>query len=133
MAAPLRHRLAKNPPVATGLIEALRAADREALASVLAEDVVFDSPVATYEGRETVLHVLGTVADVVSDLEVDRELAKGDETVSFLTGRIGDERVDGVVAWSVDDAGRVARLTLMLRPLKGLLAGVEEMGRRLGG
>ena len=117
----------------TGLIEALRAADRDALASVLAEDVVFNSPVATYEGRDTVVHVLGTVAEVVSDLQVDRELVQGEETVAFLTGRIGDERVDGVVDLWVDDTGQVTRLTLMLRPLKGLLAGVEEMGRRLGG
>lgn len=115
----------------TGLIEALRAVDRDALGAVLADAVVFNSPVATYEGRETVLHVLGTVAEMVDGLEVDRELSERDETVSFVSGRIGEREVDGLIDWAVDGAGRVVRITLMLRPLEALLAGVEEMGRRL--
>jgi hypothetical protein len=117
----------------TALIDALRARDRDALGSLLADSVVFNSPVATYEGRAAVVQVLGTVAEVVDGLAVDRVVSERDETVAFLSGRIGEHEVDGVLDCAVDGAGRIVRVTLMLRPLEGLLAGVKEMGRRLGG
>lgn len=116
----------------TALIDALRARDREAIASLLAADVVFASPVATYRGRDEVLRVLEAVSGVIDELRAERELGGDGETVTFVTGRVGEHDVDGVLVQWGDADGCLARLTLMLRPLEGLLAGVKEMARRLG-
>ena len=40
------------------LLEAIIARDREALAALVADDVVFNSPVTTYRGRDQVVDLL---------------------------------------------------------------------------
>ena len=114
------------------LIDALSTAERGALAALLAEDVVFHSPVATYRGAPEVLRVLGTVADVLDEIRVVRELPDGEDgAVTFVAGRIGEHELDGVLVQRGSGDGHIAELTLTLRPLEGLLAGVREMARRL--
>jgi hypothetical protein len=44
---------------------------------------------------------------------------------------VGDHELDGALIQVAGDDGLVAELTLLLRPLSGLLAGIEQMGRRL--
>jgi hypothetical protein len=113
------------------LLDALRDADRNALGALLADEVAFNSPVATYKGADMVLRVLGTAADVIDDLRAERELSSDDETVTFITGRIGENALDGVLVQRPAANGRIAEVTLMLRPLEALLAGVKEMQQRL--
>jgi hypothetical protein len=113
------------------LVEALRGGDRAALEGLLAHDVVFHSPVRTYEGRAVVLHLLATIAGVLDDIEPARVVSGARETVTFATARVGDAAADAVVDERFDDEGRVAELTLMLRPLDVLLSAVERMGRAL--
>ena len=40
------------------LIDAIRGSDADALRALLAEDVVFHSPVQTYRGRDQAIHLL---------------------------------------------------------------------------
>jgi limonene-1,2-epoxide hydrolase len=116
----------------SGLVEAMQRRDTDAIAQLCAAEVVFNSPVDTYQGVERAATLLGVIAGVVDELEIVRELEDGDELVTFVTAFIGDEAVDGVVAQTIDDHDRLSEITLMLRPLQGLLAGVEQMRRRLG-
>jgi hypothetical protein len=113
------------------LLDALRDGDQDALRPLLADDAVFNSPVATYEGSEAVVRVLGTAASVIDELRADRELTGDGETATFIGGRIGESAVEGVLVQRIAADGRIAELTLMLRPLEALLAGVKEMQRRL--
>jgi SnoaL-like domain len=115
----------------SALIDALREGDRGRLAGLLADEVVFDSPVATYDGAEQVLLLLATISDVIDDLRVERELPDGDGAVTFVAGRIGEHDVDGVLVQAAGDDGRLVHLRLMLRPLAGLLTGVKQMAERL--
>ena len=63
------------------LIDAVRGSDAESLNAMLAEDVVFHSPVQTYRGRDQVVHLLTIIGTVLDAADVTRE-------------------VDGVTFWS---------------------------------
>jgi hypothetical protein len=118
------------------LLEAIAARQREALNSMLAEDVVFHSPVQTYRGREQVIHLLMTIGGVIENVDVTREL----DGVTFFTAQVEEHPVDGVL---VEEGGRgvgrgdsaegeeIAEVTLMLRPLAQLQAAVARMARAL--
>jgi hypothetical protein len=104
----------------------------ESFIDQLAEDVTFNSPVATYHGRADVEHLLAIISGVVYGYNVDRELTGPDgEIVSFVSGKISGHEVNGVIARNLNDAGEITELTLMLRPLKALMAGVEQMAQAL--
>jgi hypothetical protein len=117
--------------------DAFRAAverwDREALADALAPEVVFRSPAVfrPYEGRETTMVVLEAVSNVFEDFRyLDR--FEGDEAeVLHFNARVGDREFDGIDMLLFDGDGRVRELTVMIRPLSGLMALVEAMGREL--
>jgi hypothetical protein len=117
--------------------DAFRAAveswDRDALSEALSPEVVFRSPAVfrSYDGRETTLVVLEAVSNVFEDF---RYLARfeGDEAeVLHFAARVGDRELDGIDMLRFDGDGRVRELTVMVRPLSGLTALVEAMGREL--
>lgn len=114
------------------LVDALGAGDRRALSEMLAEDVAFHSPVRTYQGREQVVHLLVTISSVLSDLRATRRLQDGHETCTFVTARVDENDLDGLLDEIRGEDGRIVQLTLMLRPLKFLLVAVERMGQALG-
>jgi hypothetical protein len=105
------------PPTLT----AIASQDRDALRELLAEDVTFNSPVRTYQGREEVIHLLATIGSLEDDLKPSR-------SVTFV--QFG--QLDGVLHEAWDDDGHLKELTLTLRPLGPLLKAVERMGQALG-
>src|SRR5918999_5317010 len=109
------------------LIDAVRASDSDTLRALLAEDVVFHSPVQTYRGRDQVVHLLVTVGGVIDDVEATREL----DGVTFFAASVEEHPVDGVLVEDTDAAGHIAEITLMLRPLAQLQAAVARMARAL--
>jgi SnoaL-like domain len=109
------------------LLEAIAAGDPDALSSMLAEDVVFHSPVQTYRGRDQAVLLLMTVGGVVEDVEVTREV----EDITFFTAKVEEHPVDGVIVEKAGEDGRATEITLMLRPLAQLQAAVARMARAL--
>jgi hypothetical protein len=103
----------------------------EAYLDQLADDVTFNSPVTTYYGRDDVVHLLTIISGIVEDYTVERELSGADEAVAFVSGRIAGAAVDGVIDRRFNEAGEIVELTLMLRPLKTLMTGVELMAQAL--
>lgn len=107
--------------------------DPGALEAALAEDVVFRSPAVfkPYQGREATLAVLRAVINVFEGFRyVDRfEGPAGD--VLLFEARVGERELDGIDLLRFDDRGLVRELTVMIRPLSGLTALVEAMGREL--
>ena len=117
------------PADAHPVVAAFAAGDAEALLAAVSDDVVFHSPVADYRGRETAGPVLRALMGVVGDVEVTRTFDAPGDVAAFLTGTVAGRDVDGVLRIAGDPA---CDLTLMIRPLDALLAGVEEMRRALG-
>jgi SnoaL-like domain len=104
------------PPTLTAMANQ----DRDALRELLAEDVTFNSPVRTYQGRDEVIHLLATIGSLEDDLRPTR-------SITFV--QFGE--LDGVLHESWDDDGHLKELTLTLRPLGQLLKAVDRMGKAL--
>jgi hypothetical protein len=104
--------------------EAIEAGDVGALAGLLAPDVVFRSPAVfrPYEGRETVLALLGVVAQVFENFRYANEWHDGSTTILFFEANVGDRELQGVDILEAGDDGLITSFTVMIRPLSGLQA-----------
>jgi hypothetical protein len=75
--------------------------------------------------------LLRLVAEVFEDFEYTDEL-RGDGTHALVfRARVGDKQVEGLDHLTIDDEGLVSELMVMVRPLSGLIALAEAMGRKL--
>jgi hypothetical protein len=97
-------------------------------------DVVFRSPAVfkPYSGLEALGVLLGTVAQVFEDFRYVDQVETGDTAVLVFEARVGERELNGVDVLRFDGDGRIAEVMVMIRPLSGLNALAEEMGRRLG-
>jgi SnoaL-like protein len=119
-------------------IEQARASgDSDGLIALLADDVVFRSPVvfAPYHGRAEVEPLLRAVVRVFDDFQFMRELSGGDggDHALVFHARIGDRELEGCDFLHVDDDGSIDELFVMVRPLSGALALAEAVKRELAG
>jgi len=113
---------------------AAEAKDFELMTEALREDVVLHSPILFrgFEGRDAVRMVLSHVAEVLEGLTYTDE-AIGDGTVVLrFTAMVGDRELEGIDYLSLDGDGRVADLTVFMRPLSALTAFNARMAERLG-
>ncbi len=108
--------------------------DLEAMTDVLREDVVLHSPILFrgFEGREIVLGVLTHVVATLEDFRYTDELAEGDTVALRFKARVGDRELEGIDFLELDADGRVAELTVFMRPMSALKAFNEQMATRLG-
>lgn len=115
--------------------EAVEAADHGRMVALLAEDVVFRSPVVhkPYEGREALSTLLAAIMQVLEDFRYEREIADGRDTVLVFRARVGDREVEGCDILRTGDGGLIEEFVVMLRPLTGLTAAAEAMRVQLEG
>jgi limonene-1,2-epoxide hydrolase len=113
--------------------DAVERADMDAAVALLAEDVVFRSPVVfkPYEGRDTVATILRTVFGVFEDFRYNDELEGDGIHVLLFDARVGDRTLQGIDLLRSDAGGRITEFTVMLRPASGLMAVAERMGPAL--
>ena len=113
---------------------AVESRDLARMEAALAPDVVFRSPAVfkPYEGRDAVMHLLGTVIEVFEDFEYTDELAGEGTHALVFRARVGERTVEGLDHLTVDADGLVTELMVMIRPLSGLMALAEAMAERLG-
>jgi hypothetical protein len=113
---------------------AAEAKDLDLLVETLREDVELHSPVLFrgFEGREIVSQVLTHVAATLEDLTYTDELAEGDTVALRFKARVGDRELEGIDFLELDEDGRVAVLTVFMRPMSALTAFNERMMERLG-
>src|SRR4051812_14580951 len=113
--------------------QAVEAKDVEAMAAALHPDVTFSSPAVfrPYERRDTVMMLLRHVVEVFEDFRYTDEL-HGDSTHGLVfAARVGDKELRGWDSLPRDADGLVTQLTVMIRPLSGLIAVAEAMSARL--
>ena len=114
---------------------AVEARDIEAAIALLTDDVVFRSPAVftPYQGREAVGTLLRAVIEVFEDFRYTREIgAPGavDHALVF-EARVGDKQLEGCDFLHLTPDGAIDELTVMIRPLKGVLALAEAMQAKL--
>jgi hypothetical protein len=108
--------------------------DIEGLTEALREDVVLHSPILFrgFEGRETVAAVLTHVAATLENFSYTDELSEGSNVVLRFKATVGDRELEGIDFLELDEEGRVAELTVFMRPFSALTAFNEQMKVRLG-
>jgi hypothetical protein len=112
---------------------AAEAKDFSAAEDLFTEDVSFRSPVVyrPYEGRETLMVLLGAVAQVFEDFRYVEQVESGDAAVLMFEARAGERDLQGVDILRFDGEGKIREMVVMVRPLSGVQALAEEMQRRL--
>ncbi|GAC1033788.1 nuclear transport factor 2 family protein [Pseudomonas sp. No.21] len=109
--------------------------DLSQLPELLHPEAVFRSPMAhtPYPGAQAVNLILNTVIQVFKDFAYHRELASADglSVVLEFSARVGERELKGIDMIRFDEAGRIVDFEVMIRPMSGLAALGEEMGRRL--
>ncbi len=113
---------------------AAEAKNLEAMTATLREDVVLHSPILFrgFEGREIVLGVLTHVVATLEDFRYVDELADERTVVLRFKARVGDRELEGIDFLELDAEGKVAELTVFMRPMSALKAFNERMAARLG-
>jgi hypothetical protein len=112
---------------------AVEARDPDALADCLADDVTFRSPVTfrAYEGKPLVGTILTEGAmKVFSDFRYTDRIETGETAALVFKARVGEREVDGIDLLWFDEEGKVGELMVMVRPMSGVQALAEAMGRR---
>jgi limonene-1,2-epoxide hydrolase len=114
---------------------AVEARDFEAAVALLADDVVFRSPVVfkPYHGRDTVGAILFAVSRVFEDFRYEREIgAEGAQDHALVfKARVGGREIHGCDFLHTDEQGLIDDFTVMVRPLSGALALAEAMKEQL--
>ena len=112
--------------------EAVEAQDMDAVEALLAEDVVFTSPVVfkPYPGKAITAAILHGVARVFEDFRYEREIGDPDgaDHALVFAARIGDRELTGCDFIHVNEEGLIDELTVMVRPLSGAQALQAAMG-----
>ena len=112
--------------------QAVEARDEEAIAALLAEDVVFTSPVAftPYPGKATTAAILRAVLRVFEDFHYVREIADidGQDSALIFKAVVSGKQVNGCDFLHVNDKGLIDDFTVMVRPLSAAVAVSEAMG-----
>jgi hypothetical protein len=114
---------------------AIEARDIDAAVALLADDVVFRSPVVfkPYRGRDSVKAILFAVSQVFRDFRYVREIGAPDAADHALVfqARVGDRELEGCDFIHVGDGGSIDELTVMVRPLSATIALAEAMNAML--
>ena len=109
--------------------------DLRQLPELLHPQAVFRSPMAhkPYAGAPMVSLILNTVSQVFVDFVYHRELASADglSVVLEFSAKVGERELKGIDMIRFDEAGKIVEFEVMVRPMSGLQALGEEMGRRL--
>ena len=114
---------------------AVEARDIDAALALLAEDVVFRSPVvfAPYQGREAVAPILRAFSRVAEDFRYVREIGSpgAPDHVLLFQARVGSRELEGSDFLHSGTDGLIDELVVMIRPLSAALALAEAMKAQL--
>jgi hypothetical protein len=112
---------------------AAEAKDLELLTGTLREDVVLHSPILFrgFKGREVVSAILTQVAATLEELTYVDELVEGSTVALRFKAKVGDRELEGIDFLELDEEGKVAELTVFMRPLSAITAFNERMTARL--
>jgi hypothetical protein len=109
------------------------------LDQLLSDDVVFFSPVVytPQRGKRLAMQYLEAASRALAgegaggEFHYTKQVLAADTAVLEFETSVDGKYVNGVDIIRCDDAGRIVEFRVMMRPLQGIQAVHEEMGRRL--
>ncbi|BAL89505.1 hypothetical protein AMIS_42850 [Actinoplanes missouriensis 431] len=109
---------------------AVEARDAAAVEALLADDVVFVSPVAfpPYPGKAITAAILRGALRVFEDFRYVREIAGERDHALVFEATVGGKQVTGCDFLHLDEDGLIDEVMVMVRPLSGANALAEAMG-----
>lgn len=115
--------------------EMLETRDMSILNELLAEEVVFRSPVAfqPYPGKQVVFFILTNVIQVFENFTYHREFISenGNNVVLEFSANVSDKKLKGVDMIQFNEEGQMIDFEVMIRPKSGLEALAVQMGQRM--
>lgn len=113
----------------------LETRDMSILEELLAENVVFRSPVAyhPYPGKAVVTFILSNVIQIFENFTYHREFFSEDglNVVLEFSAHVGDKKLKGIDMIQFNEQGQIIDFEVMLRPKSGLEALAAQMGQRM--
>lgn len=118
---------ASSAPSVSTVINALRSAGEsgngDAVADLLAPEVVFHSPMSAtkvFEGREEVVALHRDIFAVLEDLETSEPLTLRDMGSFSFRARVRGVELEAMNLVRVNEQGQIVEYTVFVRPLPGL-------------
>ena len=115
--------------------EMLDTKDMSILNELLAEDVVFRSPVAfnPYSGKQVVFFILTNVIQVFENFTYHREFYTEDglSVVLEFFANVGEKKLKGIDMIRFNENGQIVDFEVMIRPKSGLEVLAVQMGQRM--
>ncbi|ORV47551.1 hypothetical protein AWC02_08745 [Mycolicibacter engbaekii] len=114
--------------------QAVEAGDAAAIEALLADDVVFTSPVAfkPYQGKPITAAILRAVMRVFSDFRYVREIADsaGRDHALLFEASVDGKKISGCDFLHSDDDGKIDDFVVMVRPLSAATALADAMAQQ---
>ncbi|MFF5973348.1 nuclear transport factor 2 family protein [Streptomyces sp. NPDC012769] len=112
--------------------QAVEANDHAAIEALLADEVVFTSPVAfkPYTGKAITAAIVRGVSRVFTDFHYVRELAGADgrDHALVFRAKVGEREIEGCDFLHLNEDGLIDDFTVMVRPLSAAQALAAAMG-----
>lgn len=113
--------------------QAWAASDLDRLLSLLADDVIYHSPLLiepAFEGRDSVAAIFAIALDIFEDDQYTHDL--GDERSHLLVAdsRVLDKPIKTTTLLEFDAEGKIREIWMMARPLTAITALAEGIGKR---
>ncbi len=112
-------------------MDAASAGDAGRALRSLTVDAELVSPITdrfTFRGNAEIGPLLTSVFDVFTGIRFTAQLRSGDRAALFGEGMVGTRRLQEAQHLELDADGRIARLTLMMRPLPAVTAFIRRLG-----
>ncbi|WP_433797200.1 nuclear transport factor 2 family protein [Actinoplanes sp. CA-252034] len=109
--------------------QAVEARDAAAIEGLLADNVVFTSPVAfkPYPGKALTAAILRGAMRVFENFRYVREIADGRNHALVFEAEVDGKALTGCDFLHLDEDGRIDEIMVMVRPLSGANALAEAM------
>lgn len=107
--------------------------DSTGIGALLAEEVTLGAPPywSKLQGRQLVEHLLGLILESIEGFTYHREWVGGRELALEFTGRVGSKHLQGIDLITLDDAGRIVNLDVLMRPLNAIAALRDTIAPRM--
>ena len=107
------------------LATALERRDFHLLESLLADDILFYSPVTpdhTYQGQHIALTILTGATELLQDLHYIHEITGEGEVVLRFTAHVAEHALEGCHFLTLNSQNKIQEMTTMIRPLPAAIA-----------